>query len=83
MIEEKIKKFRKIIIYRSTHTGTKESDLLFNKIIVENIEKLDFNELKELQSLFDHFSDSEIFSMIINNKYIESRIEKIFKKLNS
>ena len=41
-----------------------------NKIIVENIEKLDFNELKELQSLFDHFSDSEIFSMIINNKYV-------------
>lgn len=83
MIQEKIKNLKKIIIYRITHTGTKESDLLFNKIIVNNIEKLNLNELQDLKNLFDNHSDQEIFFMIINNQYLDFRIKKLFSKLKS
>ena len=83
MIEEKIKKLRKLIIYRVTHTGTKETDILFNQIIVENITKLDLNELEYLKKIFDNFTDNEIFLMIIKKKYKQNKIKKIFAKLSS
>ena len=83
MIEEKIKKLRKLIIYRVTHTGRKETDILFNQIIVENITKLDLIELEYLKKIFDNFNDNEIFLMIIKKKYKQNKIKKIFAKLSS
>ena len=64
MIEEKIKNLKKLIIYRSSYTGTKETDLLFNKIIIANIEKLNFTELNDLKNLFNDYSDQEIFTKL-------------------
>ena len=83
MIEEKIKNLKKLIIYRSSYTGTKETDLLFNKIIIANIEKLNFTELNDLKNLFNDYSDQEIFFMITNNKFSNRKYKKIFKKLQS
>ena len=70
MIEEKIKNLKKLIIYRSSYTGTKETDLLFNKIIIANIEKLNFTELNDLKNLFNDYSDQEIFFMKSKLKFI-------------
>ena len=83
MIEEKIKILKKLIIYRSSHTGTNETDLLFNKIIIVNIEKLNFTDLNDLKNLFNDYLDQEIFLMITKNKFPDSKYKKIFKKLQS
>ena len=42
---------KKQIIYRSTHRGTKEMDLLLGKFVKKNIDKLDTAELEDLGTL--------------------------------
>ena len=42
---------KKQIIYRSMHRGTKEMDLLLGNFVKKHIDKLDSNELKDLDKL--------------------------------
>ena len=81
MSEEVIKKLKKKIIYRCSYTGMKETDLLYQKLIVNKIDYLSQEELNKLLSLFSEVSDTDIF-LILTNK-IKSSIKYInlFKKL--
>ena len=45
MSEYNIKKLKKKIIYRCLYTGTKETDLLYQKLIVNKLNTLSHNEL--------------------------------------
>jgi len=49
---------RKQIIYRSMHRGSKEMDLLLGNFVKKNIDKLNNNELKDLEKLL--FIEDEI-----------------------
>ena len=49
---------RKKIIYRSMHRGSKEMDLLLGNFVKKNIDKLNNNELKDLEKLL--FIEDEI-----------------------
>ena len=49
---------RKQIIYRSMHRGSKEMDLLLGNFVKKNINKLNNNELKDLEQLL--FIEDEI-----------------------
>ena len=49
---------RKQIIYRSMHRGSKEMDLLLGNFVKKNIDKLNNNELKDLEQLL--FIEDEI-----------------------
>ena len=42
---------RKKIIYRSMHRGSKEMDLLLGNFVKKNIDKLNSNDLKDLEKL--------------------------------
>jgi len=42
---------RKKIIYRSMHRGSKEMDLLLGNFVKKNIDKLNNNELEDLEKL--------------------------------
>ena len=42
---------KKQIIYRSTHRGTKEMDLLLGNFVKKNIDKFNNTELKDLAKL--------------------------------
>ena len=53
MIEYNIKKLKKQIIYRCSYTGTKETDLLYQKLIVNKIDTLSNKELYQLSILFN------------------------------
>ena len=44
---------KKIIKYRSTYSGTKETDILYKKYFINNLHNLNKNELNLLKSLFD------------------------------
>ena len=49
---------RKQIVYRSMHRGSKEMDLLLGNFVKKNIDKLNNNELKDLEKLL--FIEDEI-----------------------
>ena len=49
MINKEI--FKKQILYRSTHRGTKEMELLLGNFVKKYINELNNNELKDLEKL--------------------------------
>ena len=81
MIEYNIKKLKKQIIYRCSYTGTKESDLLYQKLIVNKIDTLSHKELYKLSTLFNEVSDTDIFLILINKTNPNNKYTNLFKKL--
>ena len=72
MLNKKI--LKKQIIYRSTHRGTKEMDLLLGNFVRKHIEELNVTELKDLAKLI--FIEDEI----IYRWYIEKNSDKLIPK---
>ncbi|SVE27578.1 uncharacterized protein METZ01_LOCUS480432 [marine metagenome] len=77
---------KKQIIYRSTHRGTKEMDLLLGNFVKKNIGKFTDSELKDLENLLE--IDDEILLKWFfgkNNKNLVplSKISKMFKEFKS
>ena len=74
---------KKIIKYRSIYTGTKETDILYEKYFIKNLEKFNENELNLLLSVFDIYSDDEIYQILTKkiepNKRFKSLFFKIYK----
>ena len=81
MSEYNIKKLKKQIIYRCSCTGTKETDLLYKKLIVNKIDTLAPNELYQLSNLFNEVSDIDIFLILTNKKNLNSKYTNLLKKL--
>ena len=44
---------KKIIKYRSNYSGTKETDILYKKYFIKNLNKFSDKELRLLKSVFD------------------------------
>ena len=62
---------KKQIIYRSSHRGTKEMDMLLGKFVEKNIAKLSIEDLKNLNeiiSMDDELLYQWYFNSIGNNK---------------
>jgi antitoxin CptB len=57
----------KKLLYRSNHRGTKEMDLLIGGFAIENLKKLNTEELKEFELLLN-FTDKELSSWLVDNK---------------
>ncbi len=74
---------KKIIKYRSTYSGTKETDLLYKKYFINNLDNFSKNELKLLKSVFDIYSDDEIYDILTNKIIVNSKFKKLFKKINT
>ena len=81
MSEYNIKKLKKQIIYRCFYTGTKETDLLYQKLIVNKIDTLSHNELYQLSTLFNEVSDTDIFLILTNKNNPNNKYINLFKKL--
>ena len=77
---------KKQIIYRSTHRGTKEMDLLLGNFVRKNIGKFTDSELKDLENLLE--IDDEILQKWFFGKNNENlvplnKISKMFKEFKS
>jgi len=77
---------KKQIIYRSTHRGTKEMDLLLGNFVKKNIGKFTDTELKDLENLLE--IDDEILQKWFFGKNNENlvplnKISKMFKEFKS
>ena len=81
MSEYNIKKLKKQIIYRCSYTGTKETDLLYQKLIVNKIDTLSHNELYQLSILFNEVPDTDIFLILTNKINSNNKYINLFKKL--
>ena len=81
MVADDIKKLKKQILYRCSYSGTKESDLLYQKIIVNKIHTLSHNELYQLSTLFNEISDADIFLILTNKINSNKKYINLFKKL--
>ena len=53
----KLNSLKKIIKYRSSYSGTKETDIMYERYFIRNLEKFNKNELNLLISVFDYYSD--------------------------
>ena len=74
---------KKKIIYRSTHRGTKEMDLLLGNFVKKYIDELSDSELLDLQNLL--FIEDEIiynwyFKKISNNSISNTKVALMLKK---
>ena len=72
-----IDKLKKSLIYRSTYRGTKEMDTLLGSFVKNSIEKLDFDQLRELEKLLS--VDDDTLYRLYNNQI--KTIENINKDL--
>jgi len=81
MSKYNIKKLKKEIIYRCLYTGTKETDLLYQKFFINKIDYLSPCELYQLSNLFYDISDTDIFLILTNKKNPNIKYNNLFKKL--
>tara|TARA_Y100000590_G_scaffold128522_1_gene146927 strand:- start:51 stop:305 length:255 start_codon:yes stop_codon:yes gene_type:complete len=70
------------IVYRSTHRGTKEMDLLLGNFVKKNIDFFNDNELLELQKLME-FEDEILhkwyFDKIDQKKIPMNKVSEMLK----
>ena len=65
---------KKKIIYRSTHRGTKEMDLLLGNFVKKHIDELNAAELKDLEKLL--FTEDEVIYKWYFEKNSDNTIPK-------
>ena len=77
---------KKQIIYRSTHRGSKEMDLLLGNFVKKNIGKFNDSELKDLKNLIeieDEVLKKWFFDKNNENLVPFNKISKMFKEFKS
>ena len=72
---------KNIIKYRSNYSGTKETDILFKKYFINNLNRFSENELKLLKTVFDIYSDNEIYEILINKTQVNIEYKNLFEKI--
>ena len=80
-MRQNIKYLKKQVIYRCLYSGTKETDLLYQKTVIKNIEFLTFNELENLLNIFTQLSDLEIFLILTKKTKPRKKYKTLFNKL--
>ena len=74
---------KKIIKYRSTYSGTKETDILYKKYFINNLNNFNENELNLLKSVFDIYSDDQIYDILTNKSKANRKFKKLFDKISN
>ena len=72
---------KKQILYRCLYTGTRETDILYNKLIVNKIDILNTKDLKNLSNLFSEISDNEIFLILTKKAQVPNKYQTLINKL--
>jgi len=82
-MNEEIINLKKSIKYKLSYSGTKETDILYQKLILKKIDKLDKKNLLLLISLFKEFSDIEIFAILTNNSEKPHKYKDLINKIKN
>ena len=77
----KINYIEKILKYRLSYSGTKETDILYKKLILGKLNNFQNEELNLLISLFDEYSDYEILSFLTNKNDAPIKFKSLVSKI--
>ncbi len=72
---------KKVIKYRVSYSGTKETDILYKRYIINQLDKFSQQDLEDIKTLFDKFSDNEMYEFITSKEDFPLGFERIFKKI--
>ena len=70
---------KKKILFKCTHRGTKELDILLGNYVSNHINKLKSKELDYLDVILD-FNDIDLFKILTKKKRINEKMNKFFVK---
>mgnify|MGYP001250148387 CR=1 FL=1 len=80
-MNKEIDNLKKIIRYRLSYSGTKETDIIYKKLILSKIHKLDKKNLILLSNLFNQISDIDIFNILTKKIEGPEKYKILIKKL--
>ena len=80
-MNDKVLNLKKLIRYRISYTGTKETDILYKRLILGKLDNLIEDELLLLSQLFTEISDIDIFDILTNKSKIPLKYNKIINKI--
>ena len=80
-MSEEIFNLKKIIRYRLSYSGTKETDILNRKMILNKLDNLSKEELLLLTNLFTDISDIEIFNILTNKLKKPPKYKDLINKI--
>ena len=72
---------KKTIKYRVSYSGTKETDILYKRYFINQLDKFSEKDLVDIKSIFNHFSDNEIYDFLTSKVAIPLEFKEIFNKI--
>ncbi len=72
---------KKTIKYRVSYSGTKETDILYKRYFINHLDKFTEKDLEDIKSIFNQFSDNEIYDFITSKVAIPLEFKEIFNKI--
>ena len=72
---------KKIIKYRLSYSGMKETDIIYQKLILNKLEFFNEDELKLLSDLFNEIPDADIFNMLTNKISVSRKFKNLIDKI--
>ena len=72
---------KKTIKYRVSYSGTKETDILYKRYFINQLDKFTEKDLEDIKSIFNQFSDNEIYDFLTSKVTIPLGFKEIFKKI--
>ena len=72
---------KKTIKYRVSYSGTKETDILYKRYFINQLDKFTERDLEDIKSIFNQFSDNEIYDFLTSKASIPLEFKEIFNKI--
>ena len=72
---------KKTIKYRVSYSGTKETDILYKRHFINQLDKFTEKDLEDIKSIFNQFSDNEIYDFLTSKVAIPLEFKEIFNKI--
>jgi len=72
---------KKTIKYRVSYSGTKETDILYKRYFINQLDKFTEKDLEDIKSIFNQFSDNEIYDFLTSKVSIPLEFKEIFNKI--
>ena len=72
---------KKTIKYRVSYSGTKETDILYKRYFINQLDKFSEKDLEDIKSIFNQFSDNEIYDFLTSKVTIPLEFKRIFNKI--
>ena len=72
---------KKTIKYRVSYSGTKETDILYKRYFINQLDKFSEKDLGDIKSIFNNFSDNEIYDFLTSKVAIPLEFKGTFNKI--